>query len=110
MAKSEFPAQTSNKTCLKLLLRDVGHPIPSFVLYIVLISYGIGVVHTLSYLLFNVASDLLCCRGMCGKKLILSCTEPRFDYVDLFIIDFARKPISESDFYYYNMFDTARLD
>ena len=48
--------------------------------------------------------------NMCGKKLILSCTEPRFDYVDLFIIDFARKPISESDFYYYNMFDIARLD
>ena len=52
----------------------------------------------------------LCRPRECGKKLILSCTEPRFDYVDLFIIDFARKPISESDFYYYNLFDIACLD
>ena len=32
----------------------------------VFISYGTGVVHTLSYLFFVVTSDLLCCRGM-GK-------------------------------------------
>ena len=47
--------------------------------------------------------------GVC-KKLILSYTEPRFDYVNLFIIDFACKPKSESDFYYFNTFDIARLD
>ena len=44
------------------------------------------------------------------KKLILSYTEPRFDYVNLFIIDFACKPKSESDFYYFNTFDIACLD
>ena len=49
-------------------------------------------------------------RYTCGKKLILSYTEPRFDYVNLFIIDFACKPKSESDFYYFNTFDMARLD
>ena len=46
----------------------------------------------------------------CGKKLILSYTEPRFDYVNPFIIDFACKPKLESDFYYFNTFDIARLE
>ena len=32
--------------------------------YMVFISYDTGVVHTLSYLLFSVAPDLLYCRGM----------------------------------------------
>ena len=31
--------------------------------YMVLTSSGTGVVHTLSYLLFSMAPDLLCCRG-----------------------------------------------
>ena len=44
------------------------------------------------------------------KKLILSYTEPRFDYINLFIIDFACEPKSESDFYYFNTLDIARLD
>ena len=80
-----------------------------------------------SIFLYSAMRELVCNRQLCAtvvlrqlwKKvnfiflltgLCIYTGEPRFDYVDFFIIDFARKPISESDFYYYNMFDIARLD
>ena len=48
---------------IKLHLGDVGDRFQVF-WYMVLISYGTGVVHTLSYLVFSVAPDLLYCRCM----------------------------------------------
>ena len=47
----------------------------------------------------TLTSFLAWSKYLMWKKLILSYTEPRFDYVNLFIIDFACKPKSESDFY-----------
>ena len=56
------------------------------------------------------AQDSTWCRDQDVRKDYLRINNMATDHVNLFIIDFACKPKSESDFYYFNTFDIARLE